>query len=214
MKNNRLLLASLLPPVAYDSSQPVIAAELSADGKAFDDAYLSADNALNGVTPYFSADLIQDWERVLAITPETDSGYQQRLDAVLLKLSETGGLSIPYFIRLAESIGYTITIDELQPFRAGTSRCGEILYIPDIIFTWRVNIYGLDVPVYYFNAGSARAGDRLMTMGDRVIENTFNELKPAHTLCFFRYASEIQEPLYLDGSFILDGEQSMTGYIE
>jgi uncharacterized protein YmfQ (DUF2313 family) len=50
---------------------------------------------------------------------------------------------------MASRIGYTITIDELQPFRVGSSRCGDTLYIDDIIFTWRVNVYGLEVPLLF-----------------------------------------------------------------
>ena len=53
-----------------------------------------------------------------------------------------------------------------------------------------------------------------MTLGDKVLETTFNELKPAHTLCYFLYESEMTWPLYLDGSFALDGEQPMTGFVE
>ncbi|HBR2118686.1 TPA: phage tail protein, partial [Klebsiella quasipneumoniae subsp. similipneumoniae] len=70
------------------------------------------------------------------------------------------------------------------------------------------------VPLYYFRAGTSRVGERLMTLGDKVLETTFNELKPAHTLCYFLYESEMTWPLYLDGSFALDGEQPMTGFVE
>ncbi|TKI08672.1 YmfQ family protein [Martelella alba] len=212
--SNKTLLAALLPPVAYDTAQPRLAAEINAEADMLDNVDSSANAALDGVTPFYAGDLLQDWERVLNITPKADSGYQERLDIILIKLSETGGLDIPYFINLAKSIGYTITIDELQPFRAGTSRCGDTLYIDDIIFTWRVNVYGLQVPIYYFRTGTSRVGERLMTLGDKILESTFNDLKPAHTLCYFRYASEIQDPLYLDGTALLDGEQPLTGYVE
>lgn len=214
MSNAKGLLSLLLPPVAYDTQQKALAAELSAEGNAFDATDESAKNALNGVAPFFAANLLTDWERVLNVTPNEDDSYQQRLDRVLIKLSETGGLSIPYFINMASRIGYIITIDELQPFRVGSSRCGDALYIPDIIFTWRVNAFGLEIPLYYFRTGTSRVGERLMTMGDTVLETTFKELKPAHTLCYFLYESAMNYPLYLDGSFLLDGEQPMTGYIE
>lgn len=212
--STRTLLSLLLPPVAYDSQQPRLVAELTAEGNAFDATAQSAENVLNAVAPFFAGDLLADWERVLNLTPGDNDGYQQRLDRVLIKLSEMGGLSIPYFITLASRIGYTITIDELQPFRTGENRCGDTLYIADIIFTWRVNVYGLDVPLYYFRAGTSRTGERLMTLGDQILESTLNDLKPAHTFCYFLYESEMVSPLYLDGSFVLDGGQPMTGYVE
>lgn len=214
MSNAKSLLSLLLPPVAYDTQQPALSAELSAEGSAFDATDESANNALNAVAPFFADNLLTDWERVLDVTPNEDDGYQQRLDRVLIKLSEIGGLSISYFINMASRISYTITIDELQPFRAGSNRCGDTLYIEDVIYTWRVNVYGLAVPLYYFRAGISRVSERLMTLGDKVLETTFNDLKPAHTFCFFLYESEMTYPLYLDGSFVLDGEQSLTGYVE
>ncbi|WP_437890875.1 YmfQ family protein [Phytobacter sp. V91] len=212
--STKALLSLLLPPVAYDSQQPRLAAELTAEGNALDATGASASNVLNAIAPFFANDLLTDWERVLNLTPGDDDGYQQRLDRVLIKLSETGGISIPYFITLASRIGYTITIDELQPFRAGENRCGDTIYIADIIFTWRVNVYGLDVPLYYFRAGTSRTGERLMTLGDQILESTLKELKPAHTFCYFLYESEMTYPLYLDGSFALDGGQAMTGFVE
>lgn len=214
MSNAKSLLSLLLPPVAYDTQQPALSAELSAEGSAFDATDESANNALNAVAPFFADNLLTDWERVLDVTPNEDDGYQQRLDRVLIKLSEIGGSSISYFINMASRISYTITIDELQPFRAGSNRCGDTLYIEDVIYTWRVNVYGLAVPLYYFRAGISRVSERLMTLGDKVLETTFNDLKPAHTFCFFLYESEMTYPLYLDGSFVLDGEQSLTGYVE
>lgn len=212
--STKALLSLLLPPVAYDSQQPRLAAELTAEGNTLDATGVSASNVLNAIAPFFANDMLTDWERVLNLTPGDDDGYQQRLDRVLIKLSETGGISIPYFITLASRIGYTITIDELQPFRTGENRCGDTIYIADIIFTWRVNVYGLDVPLYYFRAGTSRTSERLMTLGDQILESTLNELKPAHTFCYFLYESEMTYPLYLDGSFALDGGQAMTGFVE
>ncbi|MEX7299851.1 putative phage tail protein [Klebsiella pneumoniae] len=88
--------------MAYDTQQPALSAELSAEGNAFDATDDSANNALNAVAPFFADNLLTDWERVLDVTPNEDDGYQQRLDRVLIKLSEIGGLSIPYFITMAE----------------------------------------------------------------------------------------------------------------
>ncbi|WP_236851555.1 putative phage tail protein [Candidatus Sodalis pierantonius] len=52
---------------------------------------------------------------------------QQRRQQVLARINATGGLSRKYFITLAKSLGYRITIDEPEPFRAGSSLAGEKL---------------------------------------------------------------------------------------
>lgn len=181
------LLALLLPPVSYDSKQPRLRAELIADGNVFAAVMARANQVLGGVTPYYAGGLLPDWERVLALAPSATDTYQQRQNRVLAKLAEIGGLSIPYFINLAASVGYTITIDELEPFRAGRSRAGDPLYVPDIIFVWRVNIQNSKTLSYRFRAGKSLAGERLCAFGDPDIENIFNDLKPAHTLCIFTY---------------------------
>ncbi|WP_349430986.1 hypothetical protein [Serratia symbiotica] len=43
------------------------------------------------------------------------------------------------------------------------------------------------VPVYRFRAGSSVAGERLITFGQNLIENLFQDLKPAHTQVVFNY---------------------------
>lgn len=187
MSNAKTLLGLLLPPVSYDTSQPILSAELDAEGQSLDAAQLLSDHVLGGITPPDAQSLLTDWERVLDITPTVDSNYQQRLGNVLIKIAETGGLSIPYFIRLANRLGYTITIDELRPFRAGTSRCGERVMHDDVIWAWRVNILGAQVKRYSFRAGLSAVGERLTSFGDTVIESVFNDLKPAHTFCYFSY---------------------------
>lgn len=185
--DNKTLLSLLLPPVAYDSQQVGLSAELTAEGNVFNKAEAQASRVINGITPVFSADLLCDWERVLGVTPKTTMSYQQRLEIVLLKLSETGGLSIAYFKKLASRLGYIIDIIEPEPFYTGINRCGDRLMAHDVLWTWGVVISGLKLKSYFFRTGSSVAGERLSTFADTVIETTFNNLKPAHTFCYFIY---------------------------
>jgi uncharacterized protein YmfQ (DUF2313 family) len=184
--NFRDLLASLLPPVAYSPEQKKLNAEITAEGNAFSLVSLRADEVTGAVTPLFSDGLLGDWERILDLTPGDDDSWQQRLEAVLIKLAETGGLSRAYFIKLAATAGYTITIDEFDPFRAGENRAGDMLYVPEVIYVWAVNVKS-SVTVYYFRAGASLPGERLATFGDKVLETIFENLKPAHTFCYFTY---------------------------
>lgn len=181
------LLKQLLPPVSYSLDAPRLDAELDAEARRFILTQESADRARNGVTPYFAESLLPNWERVLDLTPDAKLSYQQRLELVLVKLAETGGLSIPYFVQLAKKLGYDITISELEPFQVGVSRVGDRLTHPDILWVWRVNIWGSRTQFYRFRTGSSAVGERLSFWADSVIETVFNDLKPAHTFCYFTY---------------------------
>lgn len=181
------LLNLLLPKVSYSPEQPRLKASLTAEASLFEGVETSAGLARDGVTPFYARNLLADWERVLELTPVEGATYQERQSRVLAKLAETGGLSIPYFTQLAKNMGYTITIDEPQPFRAGENRAGDRLWIGDIIWVWRVNVFGSRTMIYRFRAGGSSAGDRLTTFGDPVIESIFQDLKPAFTFCYFAY---------------------------
>lgn len=181
------LLSLLLPPVSYSPNAEQLSVELTAEGNALSATKARANDALGAVTPLRANGLLSDWERVLGITPAQGLSYQQRLEDVLIKVAETGGLSIPYFKGLAKKMGYDITIDELMPFRCGVSRCGQRLASTNIRFVWRVNVGSSSVKKYYFRTGVSRCGERLMSSRDAIIESVFNELKPAHTLCVFNY---------------------------
>ncbi|EKS7778635.1 putative phage tail protein [Edwardsiella piscicida] len=185
--SHKQLLMALLPPVSYAPDGVHLQAELEAEGARFDAVRYRAGDVLGAVTPLYAQGLLPDWERVLDVTPQRGDTYQQRLSRVLAKLSETGGLSIPYFTRLATSMGYAITIDELDVFRAGRNRAGERLYSPDVNWIWRVNVSSSKVQNYRFRAGMSTAGERLSYFADSVIESVFNDLKPAHTYCYFTY---------------------------
>lgn len=182
------LLTRLLPPVSYDSKGDILTAELNAEGNALDVTAQSAQRVNNGVTPFYAADLLTDWERVCGLTSTQADSYQHRLEMVLLKLAETGGLSIPYFINLAKKMGYTIEIVEFDPFRAGRDCAGMQLWEPGIIWVWQVVVKGsAGLISYSFRAGASCAGERLLDFSDPIIEAVFEDLKPAHTYCYFSY---------------------------
>ncbi len=132
-------------------------------------------------------DYLARWERLLAIAAAADVSMARRAETVRARLVALGGLSKVYFIDLAASLGYTITIDELEPFCAGRNRAGDPLASPDIVWTWRVNVQDKRPVVYRFRAGAARSGDKLSSYGIAAIEEMFLRLKPAHTTCVFSY---------------------------
>lgn len=184
--SHRDLLPLLLPPVSYDPSGAGISAALTADANVFDAVQASADRLVDDVTPLGGLYMLPDWERVLGITAGA-GGAAARLQVVLDKLREQGGLVIKFFIQRAATLGYVIDIDEPQPFRAGTNRAGDTLYVSEIIWTWVVRIRGDGFRKVHFRAGASGAGDRLLDFGDPLIEAIFQDLKPAWTFVSFEY---------------------------
>lgn len=161
--------------------------DLAIEGAALDEAQASSERLLENVFPGTAHALLKDWERVLGIQAEGDAPIKARRGTVLKKLREIGGISRQYFISLAESLGWTVTIDELLPFMAGWNRAGDRVYEDEVRWIWRVNVLGQSV--YRFRAGESTAGERLTWwMPAAVLESLLEDLKPAHTYVLFNYA--------------------------
>ncbi len=151
-------------------------------------------------------ELLGDWERVAglpdACTPAPDS-IAERQAALLARITGIGGQTPAYFVELAASIGYAVTIDEFRPFRAGMlagSRCYDEAWA----HVWRVNVLpaaidtGLGVTVRYFRAGQSRAGERLVGYGSLDLECLINRAKPAQTIVLFAYDIEPEPIAWFD----------------
>lgn len=186
--NHKDILLGLLPPVSYARNAPRMRNQAEVDGRVLDAVYESGAQAVAAVDPNHAGAMLEDWERILGLNGN-GKPYQERIAAVLAKINATGGLSIPYFVRLAEAAGYRITIEEPQPFRAGENRAGDRIAPEEIIWTWRVNVAGSSQRVWLFRAGASTAGNRLSEYSDAVIETIFEDLKPAHTWVGFTYGA-------------------------
>jgi uncharacterized protein YmfQ (DUF2313 family) len=141
--------------------------------------------------PHMAAELLLDWERVaglpdtcVALSGQTQSIAQRRA-ALVARLTMLGGQSKAYFIALAASLGYTVTITEFRPFRAGQSRSGDPV-ATNWQFAWQVNA-PLNT-VTPFRAGNAVAGDPINSWGNKLLECVLSRFKPAHTTVVFAYS--------------------------
>lgn len=188
-KSYKNALKKLLPPVSYNRNGANLDIELQAEANSLDGVNFSANAVLGAITPFNANNMLADWERVLGIPSDITMLYQLRLELVLQKLAGMGGLSIAYFIGLATSMGYIITIIEGAGdiFRAGRNRASDRISSAESMWLWRVNVRSVAQKVYYFRAGLSRTSDRLRIYTDPVIEAVFNDLKPAFTLCVFSY---------------------------
>jgi len=153
-----------------------------------------AGDLLNELDPRTTFELLENWERVLGIPDECQDiagTIQERIDAVFLKLTKRGGntMSKQFFIDLAASVGYTITIQEpgVNLFRAGISRAGDRLY--GALWKYWFQVYTSTYVLGVFRAGQNMAGDRLRTFENSALECVIERAKPSHTNVQFFYGS-------------------------
>ena len=190
--DHKKVLAKLYPPISYDVNGERFLAQCEVDGHVFDRFKKSAVDLLQIIEPATSNTMLSDWERLCGIRTDYSNNYQARVKRVIAKLNAIGGLSIPYFKRIAESIGYRIEIKEFSPLANDFPTTGDLAQFRDeardnLIFMWRVSVLNGDDNIVYFRAGSSFAGNHLVEFGDPIIEEFFRDLKPAHTYCYFAY---------------------------
>ena len=190
--DHKKVLAKLYPPISYDVNGERFLAQCEVDGNAFDRLQKSAVDLLKIIEPSTSNTMLSDWERLCGIKTDYSNNYQARVKRVIAKLNAIGGLSIPYFKRIAESIGYHIEIKEFSPLANDLPTTGDLAQFrnevrDNLIFMWRVSVLNGDDNIVYFRAGSSFAGNHLVEFGDPIIEEFFRDLKPAHTYCYFAY---------------------------
>lgn len=185
-------LKALLPPGHAWTRDPGTTFEKLLDGMAQEWARLDArgDQLIREAIPSTTSELLPDWERVAGL-PDDCGGQQSetlqgRRADLIAKLTSTGGQSPAYFIAVAAALGYTITITEFRPFRAGYSSAGDQLTNNEWAHTWQVN--APETTISNFRAGQSQAGEPLRTWGNERLECTMNDLKPAHTHVLFAYS--------------------------
>ena len=161
--------------------------------------------------PCTTRELLPEWEATLGLPdPCVEpplSTIQQRVAAVCAKFRARGGQSVPYFLELAESLGYDVSITTYQPFRVGINRVSEPLYGPEWAFAWKVTIHGLPDVAIYFRVGTSTVGERLRTVRSNTLQCIFESIKPAHTEIVWSYT--IDQSVWDQGASIWDAGASI-----
>lgn len=184
-------LKLLLPPGQAFPREPGTNIDALLDGLSIELVRADAHGTrlVGEANPISTSELLADWERVAGL-PDKCAGtlertLQGRRNALVAKLSSTGGQSPAYFISVAQALGYSISIEEFRPFRAGRSEAGDSLTNGDWVFAWRVR--APSVTIIAFRAGRSAAGEPLRSWGSDALECKLNQLKPAHTILLFAY---------------------------
>jgi uncharacterized protein YmfQ (DUF2313 family) len=114
--------------------------------------------------PATTNELLPEWEKSLGLPDPylgPDLSIDQRRAHVAAKFTLRGGQTPAYFISVAAALGYTITIKQFAPFRAGRSHAGVPAGGAAWAFAWQVN--APLTTIQYFRAGKSAAGDPLRT---------------------------------------------------
>jgi uncharacterized protein YmfQ (DUF2313 family) len=151
---------------------------------------------LEEVDPRTTLELLDDWERVAGLPDSciaAPDSIAERRAAVQSRITGMGGQTREYFINLAATLGFAITIDEFQPFRVGAGRVGDLLYGEAWAHVWRVNVQppaiddGGGLSIRYFRVGESRVGERLVGFGSLDLECIIRRAAPAHSIVIFAY---------------------------
>lgn len=130
-----------------------------------------AENLPVEILPSTTTELITDWERVLGLPDpcvgKLEETLAKRRSAVVAKLTGGGSASKDYYIALALTLGYVITITEPS------------------LHTWLIT--APLTTVTYFNVGTSVVGERLISYNHDFFECYFLAIKPAHTVLIFAY---------------------------
>lgn len=182
------LLGRLLPPGAYDLTEPNLAAELEAEGAALDAALESGNRLLNEIDPATAYSTLGDWERVYGIAQQAvDLGLslEQRQAAVAAKRRKRGVMSINDFIRLSEIFGFPgATVTEFAPMTCN-STCNDALYSEADCFCWQMNL-----PVnggMFIATCNSPCDSALGSWGTAAIESAIRAQRQRHTTVTFNY---------------------------
>lgn len=183
-------LQALLPrghvwPRDADATQTKLVAALA---RVYERTNLRADQLLSDAFPATTFELLPEWEETLGL-PDPCAGPAPTVGArraqVVARVKAQGGQSVAYLTAFAASLGYTITITQYVPARAGLLKAGQPLNGPDWAHAWSVTAPGNTVT--HAQAGTLAAGEPLAYWGNTVLGCELAEVKPAHSTLFFNY---------------------------
>ena len=145
-------------------------------------------NLVADAFPGTAYELLPEWEKSLGL-PSQCAGLadtiQGRQAAVVARLTATGGQSRAYFISVAATLGYTITIAEYRPSRLGSMRMGDRMQNADWAHVWAIRAPATTVTD--FRMGRSALGERFRVWGNTALECELAAIKPAHTILLFQY---------------------------
>lgn len=146
-----------------------------------------AGQLIDETDPRTTNELLADWERVAGLPDSCVTAAQstaQRRAALHAKLTTLGGQSTAYFIALAASLGYTVTITEFEQHTV-VDDVEHPLYSHPWQFAWQINAPQDTVGTL---SVTDTVADPLAWWGNELLECVIRRIKPAHTHVLFAYS--------------------------
>jgi uncharacterized protein YmfQ (DUF2313 family) len=184
------LLGGLLPrgPAWQGEPSSYVARLLEGLAQEFARIDARADQLADEADPRLTSELLADWERAWSLPPPClaglDQTVQQRREALVSAITSVGGQSPAYFIALAASAGYTITITEFRPHDC-ESDCETQIYEDAWAHAWQVNAPATTVTHLSCTDDCEQP---LAWWGNEILECLLSRVKPAHTVILFSYS--------------------------
>jgi len=186
-----LAMQGLLPPGAAWSKDPDAYTTRLLGGLAQEMARVDGRTAglLEEADPRTTAELFADWERVAGLPDDCVTAFagtqtvDQRRAALVGRLATLGGQSRAYYIALAASLGYTVSITEFVPHTVD-STVDDPLYDTPWTYAWQVNA-PLNT-ITYADVDST-VDEPLASWGSSLLECVLARVRPAHTTLIFAY---------------------------
>jgi uncharacterized protein YmfQ (DUF2313 family) len=145
------------------------------------------DKLADEADPRTTYELFGDYERIFGLPTSCMYGIFQTIDqrraALISQMTSVGGQTIAYYISLALTAGFVITITEFIPFNVGM-KIGKI-YGPDWAYAFQVNAPLNTVTNFYVTGG---VNEALSSWGNNLLECIIKHYKPAHTAALFSYS--------------------------
>jgi len=183
------VLTKLLPPgPAWDVTPgSVLALFLDAWSQELSRIQSRSVTLIDEADPRTTNELLTDYERIFGLPTDCMVGIsqtlQQRHNALVAQMTGIGGQSKTYFINLAASAGFTITITEFT-FCTVSMTVADLITDGQWAYAWQVNsaLYAFSI----FTVLSS-VSDPLAVWGNTALECLINRFKPAHTIVLFAY---------------------------
>lgn len=157
------------------------------------DLYASAFAASVQVFPSAVSTRLADWENELGLPDpciSPASGTAGRINSVRAKHASVGGSSIAYYVCLAVSLGYDITITEPTQFTCDVSECDGDHEVSDLNVhdVWVVSFAGDSLTYFRPDEGIVDETPLEGFLIPADLECIFRRSAPTHTTLVFAYA--------------------------
>lgn len=145
-----------------------------------------AEVLLDEADPRTTYELLPDWERVAGLPDPCISDEQtvgERRGALHRVLTATGGASRPYFVELAEALGFEIGIEDYIAHSVGAAVDQPMRGIE---WRWAWTVRAPADTIRYHTVATG-VNEPLAVWGNEQLECVISRLAPAHTIVQFAY---------------------------